>query len=297
MNMHAIRWALLVDVAVTVTLLVAWLHSINPVEAPKYGHRGAERRRVLEQGGMFETFEPVIRFVAGIIRLLPLGRLRRQQERELKRADDVLGLSADELSALSVLSAASLGIIVTLIATRADVTLWFGVAAAAFGLLLPTIQVREVVRRRSKAITRALPPSIEIAAMCMGAGLDFPGALRMLAERNAKKSSPIGREFAVILEHLDFGHTRKEALESFAERVPNRAVGDFVAAVIQAEQKGNPLSRVLQVQGRMLNMRRSVAAEEAAARAGVLLILPMVLLVGAILLLLMGPFLVKGIGW
>jgi tight adherence protein C len=131
----------------------------------------------------------------------------------------------------------------------------------------------------------------------MGAGLDFPAALRMLSESNAPKPSPLAREFTVILEHLEFGHTRKEALESFAERVPSRAVADFVSAVIQAEQKGNPLARVLQIQGRMLSMRRSVAAEEAAARAGVLMILPMVLLVGSILLLLMGPFLVKGIGW
>jgi len=56
-------------------------------------------------------------------------------------------------------------------------------------------------------------------------------------------------------------------------------------------------ARVIQVQGRMLNMRRSVAAEEAAARAGVLMIGPMVLLVMCILLLLMGPFFVKGIGF
>ena len=119
----------------------------------------------------------------------------------------------------------------------------------------------------------------------------------MLAEKNSPKPSPLGREFAVILEHLDFGHTRKLALERFAERVPNRAVRDFVHAVIQSEQKGNPLARVLQIQGRMLNMRRSVLAEEAAARAAVLMIIPMVFLLGAILLLLMGPFIVKGIGW
>ena len=72
---------------------------------------------------------------------------------------------------------------------------------------------------------------------------------------------------------------------------------DFVNAIIQAEQKGNPLAKVIQVQGRMLNMRRSVAAEEAAARAGVYMILPMVLLVACIMLLLMGPFICNGMGF
>jgi tight adherence protein C len=217
--------------------------------------------------------------------------------RELAQADDVMGLSADELIALSFTSSVLLGVTVGVIARMAHQPAWYTVGAVVLGLLLPTLQVREVIRQRAKLVARALPPAIEIAAMCMGAGMDFPGSLRMLAERDDATRNPLGREFSVILEHLDFGHTRREALEHFAVRVPSRAVADFTHAVIQAEQKGNPLARVLQVQGRMLNMRRSVAAEEAAARAGVLMIIPMVFLVGAILLLLMGPFIVNGIGW
>ncbi|MGC4068892.1 MAG: type II secretion system F family protein [Polyangiaceae bacterium] len=292
-----LRWAFVAALSLTTTLLVALLAQVRPHERPKYGHRGAERTRALEAGGLFVWFEPAIRFIAALLVPLPLERLRARQERELRRADDVLGLSADELSALAVASAVLLGVSVSVIARAADASLALPIGATGFGLVLPLLQVREIIRKRAKAVTRALPPAIEIAAMCMGAGLDFPGALRMLAEPNAVKPSPLGREFAVILEHLEFGHTRKVALESFAERVPSPAVRDFVNAVIQAEQKGNPLSRVLQIQGRMLNLRRSVAAEEAAARAGVLMVLPMVLLVGAILLLLMGPFMVKGIGW
>lgn len=295
--LEPIRWGLIVSVSVAVTVLAGLLSTVPPSERPKYGHRGAERRRVLDAGGPFAVFEPVVRFIAGLLARLPHDRLRAQQTRELGRADDVLGLCADELSALSVMSSIALGSAVFSIAEAAGASRWWAIAAAVLGLLLPTLQVREVIRQRAKSVTRALPPAIGIAAMCMGAGLDFPGSLRMLAERNAAKPTPLGREFSVILEHLEFGHTRKEALERFAQRVPSRAVSDFVHSVVQAEQKGNPLARVLQVQGRMLNMRRSVAAEEAAARAGVLLIVPMVFLLGAILLLLMGPFMVKGIGW
>lgn len=295
--MDYLRWGLVAGVVLTATLLGGMLSTVRPIEGPKYGHRGAERLRAKQAEGLFGTFEPLVRYVAALLERLPLRKLREQQERELRRADDVLGLCPDELSAVSILSAMLLGTAVTLIARGAQTSLGYGVAATAFGLLLPTLQVREVIRQRAKLVTRALPPAIEIAAMTMGAGLDFPGALRMLSEKGSSKPSPLAREFAVILEHLEFGHTRKEALEGFAERVPSRAVGDFAAAVVQAEQKGNPLARVLQIQGRMLNMRRSVAAEEAAARAGVLLIVPMVFLLGAIMLLLMGPFLVKGIGW
>lgn len=294
---ETLSWGCILAGTISVTTAVGLLCTVTPAAMPRYGHRGVERERAIQAGGLFAWLEPMIRFAAAIVAGLPLRKLRERQKKSLQSADDVLGLSPDELSALSIFSAAFLGAVVYGIARATGMSAQFVLFGVGFGLLLPSLQLREVIRNRAKVITRALPPAIEIAAMCMSAGLDFPGALRMLADRNNPHPSPLAREFAVILEYLDLGHTRKIALERFAERVPSRAVVDFVHAVIQAEQKGNPLARVLQVQGRMLNMRRSVLAEEAAARAGVLMILPMILLVGAILLLLMGPFIVKGIGW
>jgi tight adherence protein C len=65
---------------------------------------------------------------------------------------------------------------------------------------------------------------------------------------------------------------------------------DFVGAVVQAEEKGNPLGEVLRIQAQMLRMRRSVMAEEAAAKAAVKLIGPLMLIFIALMLVLMGPF-------
>jgi tight adherence protein C len=270
--------------------------SVSIPPAPRLGHRGAERRRAVEVGGFFAAAEPLVRFLAGIIALLPLERLRHHQERELRRADHYLGITPDEYTALSVVSALALAASIAAVAKMAGKSIALGIPAGAFGLFLPTLQVQEVIRKRTKEISRGLPHAIEIAAMCMGAGLDFPSAMRLIAVPNAGGRA-LAREFAQILEELELGHTRRQALLGFAERVPTSSVKDFVSAIIQAEQKGNPLAKVIQVQGRMLNMRRSVAAEEAAARAGVLMIAPMMLLVGCIMLLLLGPFMVKGIGF
>jgi tight adherence protein C len=235
--------------------------------------------------------------VAGLVALLPLLALRERQEQALRRADHCLGLTPDELSALSVLAAVALGGVALFVAPYAGVSRVFAIPAAAFGFVLPALQVQEVARSRAKRISRGLPHAIEIAAMCMGAGLDFPGALRLLSAPRTGEHDPLARELSLILEELDLGRTRRETLLHFADRVPSPAVRDFVSAVIQAEQRGNPLAKVIKVQGRVLNLRRSVAAEEAAARAGVLMILPMLLLVCCILILLMGPFFVKGIGF
>jgi tight adherence protein C len=293
----ALRLGSLLLLALGVSGLVGTLAGVPVPPAPRLGHRGAERRRALDQGGLFATLEPLVRFVAGLAALFPLGKLRERQERELRRADYCLGLTADELIALSFLSAISLGTLAFFVAPYADASRALAMPAAAFGAILPSLQVQEIIRKRIKHVSRGLPHSIEIAAMCMGAGLDFPGALRLLAAPRAGERDPLVRELSLILEELELGRTRREALLNFAERVPTQAVRDFVNAVIQAEQKGNPLAKVIQVQGRVLNQRRSVAAEEAAARAGILMMAPMVLLLCCILLLLMGPFFVKGIGF
>jgi len=252
----------------------------------------------MQSVALFASFEPILRFLAGILGPMPLNSVRSHLEKtELKRSGYCLGMTADEYLAISLTSGVILGTIAALFAKYSGAGMTLVVPCVAFGLVLPKIQVQEITRKRAKVITRGLPHSIEIAALCMGAGLDFPGALRMLVQAESNSDNPLTQEFGSILEELELGHTRRQALVNFAGRVRTPAVRDFVNAVVQAEQKGNPLARVLQVQGRMLNMRRSVAAEEAAARAGVLMMGPMVLLLACILLLLMGPFLVKGIGF
>ncbi|HKY34640.1 MAG TPA: type II secretion system F family protein [Polyangiaceae bacterium] len=278
--------------AAGIVVLISWV----PLPArPRLGYRGQERNQAIKAGDVFAALEPLIRFVAGIVSLVPLASFRKRQEQELRRADYCLGLTPDEYSALSLLSATALGGIAFAVARTQGYSSLIALPAFALGLMLPTLQVREIIRQRVKEISRGLPHAIEICALCMGAGLDFPGALRLVA--GPKSRGALAREFSGILEEIELGHTRRDALVSFAERVQTDAVRDFVAAVVQAEQKGNPLARVIQIQGRMLSQRRSVAAEEAAARAGVLMIGPMMLLVLCVLLLLMGPFLTKGINF
>lgn len=277
---------------------LVWALAMLPVPpTPRLGHRGLVRHQCLERSALFAAAESWLRFIAGLVALLPIGTLRVSVEKRLLRAGHFLGLTSDEFLALSVVSAFLLG----------GVTAWVGnyfhgltagtVFGSTLGLLLPTFQVNEAIGKRAKAVTRALPHSIEIASLCMGAGLDFPGALRMLVSSSTNSVDPLTEELGAILEELDLGHTRRQALQNFADRVQTSAVRDFVNAVIQAEQKGNPLAKVIQVQGRMLSMQRSVLAEEAAARAGVLMIAPCALLMGCVLLLVMGPFIVQGIGF
>lgn len=270
------------------------LARVPAARTPALGLRGLKRKQALGRGGLFATIEPLMRFVAGLIARLPIARARRRAEAQLVQAGDLLGLTGDEHLALSVLAAC--GFVLVALALPGVI----GGSPAVLtillvsGALLPHLRVSAEIQRRRRQVDRALPGAIDLAALCMGAGLDFPGTLRQIIEKSLSPDEPLHEELGRILQLLDLGRTRREALESFAERVPTEAVRDFVSSAIQAEEKGNPLAEVLRVQARMLRMRRSIHAEQAASRAGVLMIVPLMLIFGSIVLLLLGPFLMNG---
>jgi tight adherence protein C len=263
-----------------------------PTHTPRLGNRGLRRQKALAEGGLFKSIEPLMRLVAGWVSHLPIPQRRRAIDEMLVHSGDWLGLTADEYIALSLLS----GVGATLVGLSAATILEFPVIFAFFfsglGVILPYMKVTGEVGRRFKEVNRSLPTAIDLAALCMGAGLDFPGAIRQITEKAANKEDALVEEFGRILQELELGRTRRQALESFAERVPTDAVRDFVGAVVQAEEKGNPLAEVLRIQAHMLRMRRSIMAEESAARAAVLMMAPLMLIFAAIIVILLGPFIV-----
>lgn len=264
-----------------------------PAERPELGAKGLKRQRALDQGGLFKTMEPPMRLVAGWMEGLPIADFRNKVQQQITYAGDWLGLSANDLLGLSVLGCvgmASTGILMMYIGDLPSVVVIFG---AFLGGYMPFMQVTSVAQERYTAVNRSLPTAIDLASLCMGAGLDFPGALRQIVEKSSSRDAVLVEELQRILQELELGHTRRKALEGFAERVPIEAVKDFVGTVVQAEAKGTPLAEVLTIQARMLRMRRSVRAEESAAKAGLMMMGPLMMMFICILLLLLGPFVVK----
>ncbi len=280
----------------TLALAIA-IAGVPAARAPAFGRRGKARKRALARGGLFSCVEPLIRFIAGLVAFVASPERRENIEIELVRAEHWLGLAPDEYTALRLISAPIVGAVAWSLARAGGASWVLALPGVVLGFMLPRLHVLELARRRSKEISRGLPHAIEIAAMCLDAGLDFPGALRALSDSARGHADALSREFLQVLEELELGRTRRQALLAFSERVPTEPVREFVMAIVQADQKGNPLARAIRIQGRLLSTRRSVAAEEAAARAGVLMVIPLMLLVGAVLLLLVGPLIVKGVGF
>lgn len=273
---------------------VIYQFALTPAELqPDVGLKGLKRKAILEEEGLFNTIEPLMRWLARRIASLPLNETRDRINTQLRQAGEYLGLTADEYLALCVISAIGLliaGIVIDKLSNIGGIVI---LMFAGFGSILPHMQVSGEIERRFKQVNRGLPHAIDLVALTMSAGLDFPGALRQVTEKTADKGDALYEELTRILQELELGRTRKQALLSFAERSPTESVRDFVSAVVQAEEKGNPLAEVLQIQATMLRMRRSIAAEESAARAGVLMMGPLLLIFCTIMMIILGPFAVN----
>lgn len=264
-----------------------------PAPRPLLGNRGLKRAQALSRGGLFALLEPTVRYLAARLSTLLPEFVRAKLEKSLVESGDHLGLSEDELIASCVFSAVCCGGIGLLVCVACELPRWAGGFTFGFGGLVPWLRLRGVARDRAKRVTRNLPSVIELTAMCMGAGLDFPSSLRRVVASAAQPDEPIVEELDRVLQELDLGCTRRSAMHGLATRVPSDEVRELVNSVLQAEEKGSPLVRVLTVQAQTLRLRRSVAAEELAADAALMLVGPMTLIFLCVIVLLLGPVAVR----
>jgi len=124
-------------------------------------------------------------------------------------------------------------------------------------------------------------------ALSAEAGLSFDGAIGQVAHR---WDTPLSDEFRRLLVEFQMGRERRSALRELAQRTGVPELARFASAVVQADSLGVPLSRVLQEQSEEIRMRRRQRAEEAARKAPVKMLFPMVLLIfPALFVVILGP--------
>ena len=261
--------------------------------ASRLGLRGLKRTRILAENEMWAAIEPLVRWLGVRVSGIPTDEQRAILEKHISLAGDYMGLTADEYLALSIISGVGCGVLGGIAGYVMDMGGLTVVIGVMLGLAGPYMQISGVGQERLKNVSRGLPYTIDLMALAMGAGLDFPGAVRQVVEKSSNPEDPIVEEFTLILQTLNLGRTRKDALEEFARRCPVDAVTEFVNALVQAEERGNPVAEVLSIQATVSRTRRSVRAEEMAAKAGVKLVGPLMLVFFCVMGLLLGPALMK----
>jgi tight adherence protein C len=163
----------------------------------------------------------------------------------------------------------------------------FGMAAAAGGYALPGVFVSGRARRRREAISAQLPDTLDLLAVSVEAGLGFDGAGAKVTEH---MEGPLTEEFSLTLGEMRIGEARPDALKKMAERVATPEVATFTRAIIQADQLGISLGRILRVQAAETRLRRQAAAEEKAMKAPIKMLFPTVAFIfPAMFVVVLGP--------
>ncbi len=169
--------------------------------------------------------------------------------------------------------------------------LLMGLALAPVGLLfgytVPEFWLGGRVKKRQKLILLQIPDALDLLTISVRAGLGFDGALGKVVE---KLKGPLTDEFRRALAEIRVGKTRRESLRDIVPRTEVGALTNFIGAIIQAEQLGVSISKVLQVQSEQLRIERRQRAEEMAAKAPIKMLFPLVgCIFPSLFIVILGP--------
>jgi tight adherence protein C len=159
--------------------------------------------------------------------------------------------------------------------------------AGALGFLGPDYALTLKARGRKEKVRADLPDALDLLAVSVEAGLGFDAALAKLGEH---MEGPLADEFGLTLSEMKIGESRSEALKRMSDRVDAPELSSFTRAIIQADQLGTTLGRILRVQAADARLRRQAAAEERAMKAPIKMLFPTVLFIfPAMFLVILGP--------
>jgi tight adherence protein C len=149
-------------------------------------------------------------------------------------------------------------------------------AAAFVGSYIPASMLTSRINKRQTEVRKAMPDALDLLTICVEAGLGFEAAMSKVAE---KWDNELALAFSRTLREIQLGKVRRESLKDMADRLGIAEMTSFVAAIIQSEQLGVSMAKVLRIQADQMRMKRRQFAEEQAHKAPIKMIIPMALLI------------------
>ena len=173
-----------------------------------------------------------------------------------------------------------------------------GIAITAVGLAIgfqaPVIWLYNIASKRDVELQKSLADAIDLMTISVEAGLGFDAALQQVA-RNTE--GPLAGEFQRVLQEVQIGRSRSDALRALGDRTKIADIRSFVSAMVQADAFGIPIGQVLRVQSTEIRMKRRQRAEEKAAQVPVKIMIPVILFIlPCLLITVMGPAAINVMG-
>lgn len=169
------------------------------------------------------------------------------------------------------------------------------IGGATFGgFFLPHLLLTSKITKRQNEIRKAMPDALDLLTICVEAGLGFDAAMAKVSD---KWENELALAFSRTIREVQLGKVRREALRDMADRLGIPEMTSFVAAIIQSEQLGVSMAKVLRIQSDQMRMKRRQRAEEAAHKAPIKMIIPMALLIfPSIMIIILTPAAIQIMG-
>lgn len=224
------------------------------------------------------------------LRFTPVGQLARIR-RWLDLAGNPAGWDADRILAfkmLGLLAGIPAGVLLGA-AFRVAILphLVITVITTVLGFYLPDIILSDKGQRRQQQIQRDLPDAMDLLSISVEAGLGFDAALAQVARNTV---GPLADEFFRVLQEMQIGSGRSEAIRALTERTSVPELRSFTASMVQADAFGIPITNVLRVQAKEQRLKRSQRAEEKAQKVPVKILFPLIFcIMPALFIVVVGP--------
>ena len=267
------------------------LAAIDAVQMAPRDLRAQELQRPFSE----RVLDPLLTsFVQVGRRATPDDRIARIRRR-LDLAGNPVGWDADRilgLKAFGGLAGTVVGLLGALVFGASLV--WLLVTTVLVGLLgwaVPSLWLYQTAADRSDRIRRELPDAMDLLTISVEAGLAFDAAVAQVAR---KTRGPVAQEFTRVLQEMQIGTGRTQALRALADRSDVPELQSFVGAMVQADAFGIPISSVLRVQTKEMRVKRSQRAEEAAQRVPIKILLPVIFcILPCLFIIILGPAVIQ----
>jgi tight adherence protein C len=268
---------------------------VDPVQArlTQLGSMQARNLEELELQAPFleRTLRPASQRLSTLVQRITSPAQTNRTERKLAMAGNPGGLRTSEFLGLkavvAIITFALVFLLLGVLSGQLVQGLLFGLALGALGFFAPEFWLNRRIRARQRAILLSIPDTLDLLTISVRAGLGFDAALGKVVE---KETGPLSDEFRRALAEIRVGKSRREALRDIVPRTEVPALTNFIGAIIQAEQLGVSISKVLQVQSEQLRIERRQRAEEMAAQAPIKMLFPLVgCIFPSLFIVILGP--------
>jgi tight adherence protein C len=222
------------------------------------------------------ALRPMIEKLGALLSRSTPEQARKNLQNQLDLAGRPGNLTPEDFGAVRIVAAAVMAAVGLLLGLLLGSPIYTGVGllvGAILGYYLPSLWLKQKVDARRKEIQKGLPDAMDLLVIAVDAGLGFDAALARVVD---KQKGALSDEFAKVLREVSLGRPRLESMDEMGRSSGVEDLHNFIQAIIQSEQFGTGIGKILRIQADEMRRKRRQRAQELGAQATLKMMLPMV---------------------